>query len=249
MTALAYAHLFDDDETEEKTEFTFAELDDRAKERAREWFRQNYPDNDWWDCVYDDADKVAAMLGASIDTKAVRLMGGGTRHDPAIYFSGFWSQGDGACFDGDWQPVDDPTRILDEVLAHAPQDERLHEIALDLAVLSERCNALIPGAWARVRHSGHYSHSGCTAIEFDLPTPDHVLDENDLQMMVWNALVTAARLDYDSFNEAITSALRSLMDWIYRQLQAEYDYLTSDEAIDGLIGANDYLFDEGGRII
>ena len=30
----------------------------------------------------------------------VQLMGGGSLQKPRIYFSGFWSQGDGACFEG-----------------------------------------------------------------------------------------------------------------------------------------------------
>ena len=35
--------------------------------------------------------------------------------------------------------------------------------------------------------------------------------------------------------------------WLYRQLEAEYDYLTSDEAIDDSIIANEYTFTENGR--
>jgi len=38
------------------------------------------------------------------------------------------------------------------------------------------------------------------------------------------------------------------MRWIYRQLEAEYTYRMSDEAIDEDIEANDYLFTvEGSR--
>lgn len=236
------------DDEDEQTEFTFDQLDDRAKERARDWYRDGALDYDWWDSVYDDAAIIADMLGIEIDTKPVRLMGGGTRHDPAIYFSGFACQGDGACFDGDWRPVSDPLRQLNAVMEHAPQDEKLHEIAFEFAYLSERC-ALIPDAWARVRHSGHYYHPGCTSIEFDLPTPDNVDEDNELQLMVWNALCTKARLDYDTFEADITAALRSFMDWIYRQLESEHDYLTSDENVDESILANGYTFDEDGDII
>jgi len=47
--------------------------------------------------------------------------------------------------------------------------------------------------------------------------------------------------------ETVTEALRDLARWLYRQLQAEYDHLTSDEAIEEGIIVNEYTFTEGGR--
>lgn len=46
--------------------------------------------------------------------------------------------------------------------------------------------------------------------------------------------------------EIVTEALRELARWLYRQLQIEYDYLTSDEAIEEGIIANEYTFTKGG---
>jgi len=249
MTALAYA-LPLDDEPDEKTEFTFAELGDRAKERAREWFRRDYPDHDWWDSVYDDADRIADMLGITIDRKTVRLMRGGIRHDPAIWFSGFWSQGDGACFEGEWQPHRCPDLILDEVLAHAPQDESLHEIALTLALLSERHgpNCRENGeTYFRITHSGRSYHEHSATISMESEGPEGSEDWNELQTMAWEALQRGRGMD--TFEDDVGEALRSFMRWIFRQLAAEYDHITSDEAIDDLIEGNEYHFDEDGRII
>ena len=48
-------------------------------------------------------------------------------------------------------------------------------------------------------------------------------------------------------DEIVTEALRDLARWVYRQLQAEYDHLTSDEAIEEGIIVNEYTFTEGGR--
>jgi hypothetical protein len=45
----------------------------------------------------------------------------------------------------------------------------------------------------------------------------------------------------------VTDALRDLANWLYRQLEQEYDYLTSDEAVDETLIANDYTFTEEGR--
>ena len=36
-------------------------------------------------------------------------------------------------------------------------------------------------------------------------------------------------------------------DWIYRALETEYDYLMSDECVEGDIRANEYEFDEDGN--
>ena len=38
--------------------FQFDELDDKAKERAREWYRQGALDYEWWDFVYEDASNI-----------------------------------------------------------------------------------------------------------------------------------------------------------------------------------------------
>jgi len=51
----------------------------------------------------------------------------------------------------------------------------------------------------------------------------------------------------DGAEDAVTEALRDLARWLYRQLESEYEHLTSDEAIDESIAANDYSFTEAGR--
>lgn len=46
----------------EQTVYTFAELNDTAKERAREWYRSGALDYEWWDCLFDDAKEVGLKL-------------------------------------------------------------------------------------------------------------------------------------------------------------------------------------------
>ena len=45
----------------------------------------------------------------------------------------------------------------------------------------------------------------------------------------------------------VTEALRDLANWLYRQLEQEYDHLTSDEAVDETLVANGYTFTKEGR--
>ena len=63
--------------------FKYEELNDCAKEKARNWYRDGNDDNFWSECVIDDAKEVAALMGWEIDK---------------VYYSGFWSQGDGASY-------------------------------------------------------------------------------------------------------------------------------------------------------
>ena len=47
--------------------------------------------------------------------------------------------------------------------------------------------------------------------------------------------------------EVVIEALRDLACRLYRQLEREYDYLSSDEVVDEAIIANGYTFTEAGR--
>ena len=80
------------------TVYQFPELSDIAKDKARSWYRELGPHDDWWNAVYEDFERVCDILGVRLKTTPVRLMGGGTWAKPCIWFSGFWSQGDGACY-------------------------------------------------------------------------------------------------------------------------------------------------------
>ena len=45
----------------------------------------------------------------------------------------------------------------------------------------------------------------------------------------------------------VFQALRDLADWLYLQLEREWEYQSSDECVDEGIVANDYTFTETGR--
>lgn len=205
----------------EHTLYQFDELSDRAKERAREWYRNGALDYNWWDSVYDDAATCAKLIGIDLNTKPVKLMGGGTRYDPCIFFSGFSSQGDGACFEGSYEYVKGAAKAIRQ---HAPQDATLHAIADDLQAIQRKHFYRLT---ARVKHSGYYSHEFCTHID--------VCDSE-----------TGCEVDADTA-DAVIEPLRDFMQWIYRQLESEYEYLMSDESVDENIRCNEYTFDEDGN--
>lgn len=207
-------------ETITKTVYTFAELSDAAKEKARNWWR-TAESQDWHgaESVIEDAERVAEILGIEFDTQSVKLMGGGTRKDSLVYWSGFSSQGDGACFAGWYAYAKGCARKIRE---YAPQDETLHAIADELARLQRRA---FYGLTARMRHRGHYYHSGCMAVE-----------------------VEYSRALPEDLESGIADQMRAFADWIYRQLEKEYEYMMSDESAEESIACNGCEFDESGRI-
>ena len=44
------------------TVYLFPELSDAAKEKARNWYRDLGPHDDWWDAVYEDFERVCEIL-------------------------------------------------------------------------------------------------------------------------------------------------------------------------------------------
>lgn len=89
-------------ETIETTVYTFDELSDAAKDEARSWLRMyNDSDNEFADYILENANTVAELLGIDINTHAVKLYGGGTRHEPSFSWS-LYTQGSGVAFDGSY---------------------------------------------------------------------------------------------------------------------------------------------------
>jgi hypothetical protein len=204
------------------TVYQFPELSDAAKEKARSWYRELGPHDEWWDAVYEDFERVCEILGIRLKTTAVRLMGGGTRAKPCIWFSGFWSQGDGACFEGYWSHAKGAAaRIRD----YAPKDATLHGIADRLQAIQRRNFYQLA---TEVSHRGRYYHEYTMSIDVTRDSP------------TWQPPTEDAE-------EIVTEALRDLGRWLYRQLEAGYDHLTSDEAIEEGIIVNEYTFTGAGR--
>jgi hypothetical protein len=202
--------------------YKFSELNDDAKEKAREWYREAALDYDWWDFVFEDAVMVGRILGIEIDHREVPLMNGKTRREPVIYFSGFSSPGDGACFEGRYSYAKGWRKRL---LGYAPQDKELLAIGEALQKAQHDTKWAIT---ARTKQRGHYYHSKSMTIECwcDL---EHQPESNDWMMTVEQCLINFA-------------------DWIYARLESEHDWLLSDEAVDESIKANEYEFTQEGRI-
>ena len=203
----------------------FDALDERDKEKILDKHRHWNTDVDWWDSVYD-------MFKEDMAAKGI--------HVTNMYFSGFSSQGDGACFEGavyNW-PV------------------FLKALGYDNPVLID----FAKDTWNfSVKHSGHYYHENCTSFDPDMPNPDgedddyfienycKYTDPEDLRAIAELAILRS--FDYESMTDEFVEMFKDNMRSLYRTLEAEYDYLTSDEAVLESLEANDQLEDAINELI
>lgn len=215
--------------TKEVTLYTFDELSDRAKERAREWYRESSTsdfDDFGAESVLEDAARMADMLGISVSTRAVKLMGGGTKYKPEFYYSGFWSQGDGASFQGSYSyRPGSVAAIAKEAPAEGSKgNSELNRIARELADVQRRNFYQLQASISR--NNNHYCHSMTMHVDVERADEKAVSDADA---------------------ETVTQCMRDFADWLYRGLEAEYEYQNSDETVDGNIIANEYTFTEEGQ--
>lgn len=206
--------------TIETTLYAFGELSPEAKIRARDWYRSAAPHDDWYDFVYEDFEAICTLLGITLSRRATRLHGGGTGSRPCIWFSGFSSQGDGASFEGSYAYR---ARSLRALSAHAPGDAVLRDIARRMQALQRRHFYRLT---ATISQRGRYVHA--RTMDVDVLRSDGA------------AVPEAVESD-------LTACLRDLADWLYRQLEREWDFRVSDEAVDEDIEANALLFTDEGR--
>lgn len=213
----------------------FDELDDKAKERARERWREDTVQYGWWEDTYSDVVRTGALMGLTVGENTTRTIGGKMIPEYDISFSGFWNQGDGACWSG---YID--TNLLagatERVKAERPNDEGLHALTaqseeLHGAIVAEQVkNRLVDDDMNR---DWPDCHIGMT---INVNGKDH-----------WYR----TRASSDDIPENVEEIANRLVDafasWIYRQLEAEHDYRTSDETVEENIRANDYEFDEEGN--
>lgn len=210
----------------EKLAYTIDELEPKAKARAIDNWREHQLDYQWWDWTYEDATTVGKLIGINV-------------HD--IAFSGFYSQGDGACIKGELdvsQLKDAVTKLLthvgpscDDIIAIAKRGEALHDMIVVRLV--------------ELRLRGQ-----------DLEEDDLDLDE----VLLHSCLEIVSNERYNStkvhncpgpvkISDALSTYVDDFAGWIYKQLEAEHDFQTGDEAVLDSIKSNEVLFDEDGVVI
>lgn len=214
----------------------FAKLSKTAKERAREKWREHELDYDWWEDTYADAMTMGALFGCQVDDNTARTVGGQHISDPDIQFQGFSSQGDGACWSGCLY-TDKLAGAVERVKAEAPQDEELHR----LAGLAEALHGMIAAVQVANRLTTDPEARAWPEVEVGMTLT-----------VTGHESSYRTRVDGDDVSADIEKAANELVGdfaiWIYRQLEAEYEYRLDDAQIDESIRSRDPDFDKDGNI-
>ena len=222
----------------EQSTFKYHELQGSARAKARDHYIHSWLIDDWYDYVIDDAKADGKDKGFEIEH---------------VYFSGFWSQGDGASWIGD----------IDLVLfieKHLPES-----FGRDCWVW------MIQDGWIHNRLSvyqkgSHYSHSNTMSIG-NIETYDYSNGEDGEEV---NLINTACILkgapvqtlydlivadpncpikSVDDLEELALTEARQFADEIYSTLQGAYEHECSDDNISESYDANEVLFNEEGEVI
>ena len=136
--------------------YTFAELSESAKEAAIQWYQEG--SSKFFRPDYDDFVRVAEILGFHLKQNRIRLVNREYRDKPAIYYTGFYSQGDGACFEASYCYAKGSCA---EIRKYAPKDAALHSIADRLFAMQQ---PLFYRLTAESKHSGYYYHEYSMSI-------------------------------------------------------------------------------------
>jgi len=209
-------------ETRTRTLYHLHELPEHVQKKACEKFMIDEPSWDWWEDTYSDFEEICKIIGVDLDRKSVKLLNGKERTEPEIFFSGFWSQGDGASFFGRYRYAKDSKKKIRE---HYCEEAELIRITDALFAIQK---AHMWGLSAEITKIGyHYSHSNTMGVEVDFGN------------RTYNGEV----------EKEVRRLLRDLADWLYKQLEEEHEYQTSFESFKERCEGNDYEFTADGVLV
>lgn len=236
-----------DDEVTEKTEFTFAELSEPAKTKARDKHRENGRHDDWWDSIYEDAVTVGKLIGIEIGVNyPLNQRTGKTSFtgEPDIWFQGFYNQGDGCCYSGDLV-IESLKGCVDKLKTHVGEctDSPLFKLAAEGEALHDMIFLRMLALRMQGVDTDDLNDNG---EEVEIGLKDHVTIEGKDRYWRTEAVRDGC---VSEVQEAMDSYVSGFADWIYKQLEAEDEHLNSGEYIDEEIEANELLFDESGSTI
>ncbi len=199
--------------------FEYSELSDSAKETARQWWIEAMDSSDF-EFTIDDFVTIAGLMGVEVATRAHKTMGGTMRNFPEVFYNLGYSQSDYAAFEATYRYAKGGAA---KVRQHAPQDEKLHAIALALQSAQAK-------AGYRATASIGENRGGLTVEVEEAPFEREAYDK-------WR----------ENVEEPIKEAMRDLASWLYQRIREEHEYLTSDEQVAEAMESNGYTFRENGE--
>ena len=187
--------------------YTFEELAENSQQIAIDNHRDVNTYDGWWEPIFEGITEEAEQAGFHVGN---------------IYFSGFWSQGDGAMFE---------YTTLGDTLLNKFIDQ------LDLSPMRKSWLRTQTFAQSEGKHSGHYYHENCCSHVVDFE-PNFSTYGN-----FWEWIGSFA----DQYEEFVIAEYKKLCGELYSRLSTYNDELTSDEEVAETIIMNEWEFDVDGN--
>lgn len=201
--------------------YNFSELEETARRRALDCNREINIDTVWWDEDFDHFRTLCKSIGIEVDE---------------IYFRGFYSQGDGSCFESTIN-VSAFVQSMEQLKDN--QDNPLHGLNLAQCPTDRRVIDLIKNGkyiessiTTKTNHGYYYVHVHSTFYLNSQEGSKHNLIVAELQ----------------KFEEWAEKILERLNKHLYENIERTYDYLISDNAVVEAIEANQYVFTHDGMM-
>ena len=173
------------------------QLTESNRERLLDKHRNCEVQRKWWDSVEETFKEDMEAIGVYVE---------------AMYFSGFWCQGDGACFNGS-------VRNWRDFLTAVKRPDLME-------VVDEHGASL---TWVS---NGRYCHENTVEFGTDGLRINNPHDEEDdeVRHVMWNAVNGEGGPLYAA-SDVLTEFLKDKMRDLYKQLEEEHEHLTSDEIV------------------
>lgn len=198
--------------------YKYEELSDEAKEKVlTEQRHVNVRFNDWFELIID-------AWKCSLEEFAFFA--------PRIYFSGFYSQGDGACFECDSIYTD---RLFESVRAEIDTFSKdFQEVfkTQEEALYNFMENYVSFTVETRIHR---YCHENTRYIDWDIHASDEALEHFEKFI--------------DEIGEWLEEKRKTFCKDIYQQLEEEYEEQTSDDSVIYTFSSDEYEFLEDGRLV
>jgi hypothetical protein len=201
--------------------YSFNQLDKNAKQKALTTYQDLNIGFDWWDDDFEDFIALCSYMGIAVKKDSIK-------------FRGFYSQGDGSGFSATADIPKLVTAIANQSWKdYAPMQEFVFIVPeIDRRVMALVAKGLLPSEpqiIGRSRQYGVVTDLGISEVIKDGETHDNIFEE------------------LDKLEEWLRSVAEILNCHLYKSLENQYEYLTSDTAIKESILTNEYLFTADGR--
>lgn len=188
-------------------------VSDSQKQKLIEKYRDiNVDFDDWHEYVVDVFKEDMKVIGINVDR---------------VYFTGFWSQGDGACFEGN--------AVFPKFMDNFKPDE----YPMIRKVLENNGSVHFT-----TDHEGHYYHHNSIRYSCDVEFLYQVMDApTEFQAQVIDVYDKQLELEVPEFEKETLEFFQDKMKELYSRLQNEYESLVSDEQVWETITCNDLHLD------